>query len=429
MRRTWLMPFQVEKTRLNGKYFSIWAAGIFTPNPSVMSNRDIYSHDSPPSRPKFPSTAVVPMASCSKESLINLDRTPPSMQGVELPCFGPRFLKIKPQATVRGALAGCCARRGHHTWAMCGIHPHNIPLEGIIGSLNDFSCPDCRWWIIIPHDLGWSCPYPRKGTWQKYAEIDSNSTCFHARILPAAPFQRQKTHWCPACHQRFELRRATDPGTKIWSKPVQQRSTPLSFSRNWPNFCVTSTLHMISLKCSTFASTWCQDVQESDKRAMEGKGGRDQKLGWFWRAFKFLGLSSPKSARELLWQACNLPRHHSEVTSSLHAFAMSLSLCLPGLVPRTVSKQPQRQAPWRPHSSLSQDWQLMKLGWDPHYSLYMHTGSIVMCPIKYLKEQILLGAIKGHAQNRLAPSKLTCWDSSAWGQEFEWSGLNHWKRE
>lgn len=179
---------------------------------------------------------------------------------------------------------------------------------------------------IIPHDLGWSCPYPRKGTWQKYAEIDSNSTCFHARILPAATFQRQKTHWCPACHQRFELRRATDPGTKILSKSVQRRSTPLSFARNWPNFCVTSTLHMISLKCSTFASTSCQDVQESDKRAMEGKGGRDQKLGWFWRAFK---LSSPKSARELLWQACNLPRNTSEVTSSLH---FMFSPCLSAFV-------------------------------------------------------------------------------------------------
>ena len=58
------MPFQVEKTRLNGKYFSISAAGVFTPNLSVnVQHGTSTGHDSAPSRPKFPSTAVVPMAS------------------------------------------------------------------------------------------------------------------------------------------------------------------------------------------------------------------------------------------------------------------------------------------------------------------------------------------------------------------------------
>ena len=124
-------------------------------------------------------------------------------------------------------------------------------------------------------------PLPEKRNMTEICRNRFRLHCFHAPILPAATFQRQKTHWCPACHQRFELRRATDPGTKILSKPVQQRSNTFVFCNKRQTFCITSTLHMISLKCSTFASTSCQDVQESDQRAMEGKGGRDQKLGWF----------------------------------------------------------------------------------------------------------------------------------------------------
>ena len=44
-----------------------------------------------------------------------------------------------------------------------------------------------------------------------------------------------------------------------------------------------------------------------------------------------------------------------------------------------------------------------------------------------------LGALKYHAQNRLAPLKLMnsleSWGSGAWDHKFQWFGLNHWKRE
>lgn len=56
---------------------------------------DIYGHNSPPSRPKFPSTAVVPMASCSKESLINLGSHSTQHAGCRVAMFWASIPKDK----------------------------------------------------------------------------------------------------------------------------------------------------------------------------------------------------------------------------------------------------------------------------------------------------------------------------------------------
>ena len=61
--------------------------------------------------------------------------------------------------------------------------------------------------------------------------------------------------------------------------------------------------------------------------------------------------------------------------------------------------------------------------------------SLHMAPINCWGEigPLLLGALKYHAQNRLAPLKLMnsleSWGSGAWDHKFQWFGLNHWKRE
>ena len=185
MRRTWLMPFQVEKTRLNGKYFSISAAGVFTPNLSVnVQHGTSTGHDSAPSRPKFPSTAVVPMASSIPKDKATGHGAWRHSQGV---------------AQGEVITPGQCAKYIRITYPLGN---HRI-TEGFV-------------WIFQVRIEGdeyhsaWSgmiMPLPEKRNMTEICRNRFRLHCFHAPILPAATFQRQKTHWCPACHQRFELRR------------------------------------------------------------------------------------------------------------------------------------------------------------------------------------------------------------------------------
>ncbi len=147
-----------------------------------LTSGDILRHPFP--WPKFPSTAVVPMASCSTPGMTSVT--------CHLPCSGPRFLKIKPQAMVHGALAKCCARWGRHTWAMCCIHlhtefpsrnqNHRIPEWFFKSGLNVMNYHSKWAGMILPLPKNWNM-----------AEIDSNSTCFQLPWCLARPYYLSAT--------------------------------------------------------------------------------------------------------------------------------------------------------------------------------------------------------------------------------------------